>query len=220
MPTSTTPRSRSPVKGPSTEEFGYGDVSMMVEPPTDFMDEEQSEQSDQSEHPGLEPPQEETTVRLFPQSFQPQSSSQHPPQIARPDQNQDASIGNAQGRRYQTQTPELQKRLSQKEVQPSPNSPGRLVPFDWDEFEARYQKALDEADEQEKELLEEFDHLVRYFNAWASASSAHDNERAVKRLQTRERHVRISEQALSQRKKHLAEVMKAFKSALALLSTT
>lgn len=157
MPTSTTPRS----------EHGNGDVSMMVEPPTEFMDEEQSEQSEQSgqseqsEHPGLEHPREETTVRLFPQSFQPQSSSQQPPQIVGPDQNHDAPMGNAQGRRYRTQTPELQKRLSQKEVQPSPNSPGRLVPFDWDEFEARYQKALDEADEQEKELLEEFDHLVK-----------------------------------------------------------
>ncbi|KAK7984986.1 hypothetical protein PG988_002608 [Apiospora saccharicola] len=91
-------------------------------------------------------------------------------------------------------------------------------PFDWDDFEVRYQKALSEADEKEKAILEEFDQLVKYFNVWASASSSHDNERAVKRLQTRTRFVHLSEQKLNQKKEHLSEVVKAFQSALALLS--
>ncbi|EPE02768.1 hypothetical protein F503_08531 [Ophiostoma piceae UAMH 11346] len=98
------------------------------------------------------------------------------------------------------------------------SSPGHVPPFDWEEFEARYEQALTDMNGEEKELLEEFDQLVNYFNVWASAASAHDDERAVKRLQTRERYVRIAEQSLGQRKQHLTEVVRAFQSALALLS--
>ncbi|KAB5549812.1 hypothetical protein GE09DRAFT_1241537 [Coniochaeta sp. 2T2.1] len=100
----------------------------------------------------------------------------------------------------------------------SPSTPGHLAPFDWDDFEGRYEQALAEANNEEKELLEEFDRLVKYFNVWASAASVHDNERGAKRLQTRERYVKIAEQSLVQKKKHLTEVVRAFQSALALLS--
>ncbi|KAI0126488.1 hypothetical protein BJ170DRAFT_407539 [Xylariales sp. AK1849] len=123
-------------------------------------------------------------------------------------------------RRYQTRTPEPKERQSRRlQVQPSPSTPGsKLVPFDWEDFEARYQKALADADHQESQLLEEFEQVVKYFNVWASASSSHDNERAVKRLQTRTRYVHLSEEKLKQKKQHLTEVVKAFQSALALLS--
>jgi len=100
----------------------------------------------------------------------------------------------------------------------SPSTPGHLPPFDWDEFEARYEAALSDSNRSEQELLEEFDLLVKYFNIWASAASVHDTERGVKRLQTRERYVKIAEQSLSQKKNHLTEVVRAFQSALALLS--
>jgi hypothetical protein len=64
--------------------------------------------------------------------------------------------------RQQTRTPEPKKRQSQRvSVQPSPSTPGRLAPFDWDDFEARYQRALTDADQQETELLEEFEQLVK-----------------------------------------------------------
>lgn len=106
------------------------------------------------------------------------------------------------------------------DIQRSPSTPGHIPPFDWEEFETRYELALADMDGEEKELLEEFDRLVNYFNVWASAASAHDDERAVKRLQTRERYVKIEEQSLSQRKQHLTEVVRAFQSALALLSQT
>lgn len=99
-----------------------------------------------------------------------------------------------------------------------PTSPGQIPSFDWEEFETLYEQALAKANEQERELLREFDTLIKYFNVWASAASAHDHERAVKRLQTRERYVRIAEQSLSQRKQHLTEVVRAFQGALALLS--
>ncbi|KAI1465477.1 uncharacterized protein F4812DRAFT_438899 [Daldinia caldariorum] len=197
---STTPRSSSPVKQSLSQDEVAGDQSMMVELPTHL--------GDQTE---LVEPEEDVTVKLHSQS-QPQS----PPRKV--DQVQDMSaLARNIDRQRQTRTPDAQKRRSNRsEMQ----SPGHIVAFDWEDFEDRYEKALQEADEQEKQLLEEFETLVKYFNVWASASSAHDNERAVKRLQTRERHVRLSEQALLQKKQHLSEVVKAFQSALALLRST
>ncbi|GKT41757.1 uncharacterized protein ColSpa_01938 [Colletotrichum spaethianum] len=100
----------------------------------------------------------------------------------------------------------------------TPSTPGAFPSFDWEEFEARYEKALVEADEKERELLLEFDSLVKYFNVWASTSSAHDNERAVKRLHTRQRYVNLAEQNMARKEEHMTEVLRAFQSALALLS--
>jgi hypothetical protein len=119
----------------------------------------------------------------------------------------DPPIQQPPSHRPQVRTPE--PRLSQDRIsghrdtaETSPSTPGHLAPFDWDEFESRYEQALAEANHQEQELLEEFDRLVKYFNVWASAGSVHDNERGVKRLQTRERYVKIAEQSLAQKKKH------------------
>ncbi|KAM4058514.1 hypothetical protein HRG_006522 [Hirsutella rhossiliensis] len=116
----------------------------------------------------------------------------------------------------ETKTPEPQ------DDQHSPNSdtsstPGHLAPFDWDDFEARYEKALREADAHERETLKEAEHLSKYFQAWASAASAHDDERAVKRLRTRQRFVNLSEEKAAQKQQHYEEVVRAFESALALL---
>lgn len=47
----------------------------------------------------------------------------------------------------------------------SPSTPGHLAPFDWDEFEARYEEALADADRQEQELLKEFEDLVKVSQA-------------------------------------------------------
>ncbi|OHW90725.1 hypothetical protein CSPAE12_10652 [Colletotrichum incanum] len=120
-----------------------------------------------------------------------------------------------------TKTPE--PRLDQQVVNGqnnsnTPSTPGVFPSFDWEEFEGRYEKALAEADEKERELLLEFDSLVKYFNVWASTSSAHDNERAVKRLHTRQRYVNLAEQNMAQKEEHMTEVLRAFQSALALLS--
>ncbi|KAK6949479.1 hypothetical protein Daesc_009560 [Daldinia eschscholtzii] len=162
---STTPRSSSPVKQSLSQDEVAGNQSMMVELPTHL--------GDQTE---LVEPEEDVTVKLHSQP-QPQSQSQSPPR--RVDQGQDMSfLAKNIDRQRQTRTPEPQKRRSNRsEMQ----SPGHIVAFDWEDFEDRYEKALQEADESEKQLLEEFDTLVKYFNVWASASSAHDNERAIKR---------------------------------------
>ncbi|KAI1392824.1 uncharacterized protein F4822DRAFT_392328 [Hypoxylon trugodes] len=203
---STTPRDQSPAK--ASQNGVAPDQSMMVELPTQL--------GDQTEL--AEPPEEDVTVRLHSQTqSQPQPQSPSRAQIPRIEHGQHTTLLRHLERQRQTRTPEPQKRRSNRsEMQ----SPGHLAAFDWDDFHERYTKALEEADAQEKQLLEEFDTLIKYFNVWASASSAHDNERAVKRLQTRERHVQLSEQTLAQKKQHLSEVVRAFQSALALLSTT
>lgn len=70
------------------------------------------------------------------------------------------------GSRPQLKTPE--PRLSKDRMnghkdaaERSPSTPGHLAPFDWEEFEARYQEALADADRQERELLQEFEDLVK-----------------------------------------------------------
>lgn len=63
-----------------------------------------------------------------------------------------------------------------------PESPiGNLTAFDWEDLEARFEKALADANDTEQGLMDEFERLIKYFNVWASAASAHDNERAAKR---------------------------------------
>jgi uncharacterized protein YeaO (DUF488 family) len=101
-----------------------------------------------------------------------------------------------------TITPEPRLDQLVNAAQNTPSTPGLLAPFDWDDFESRYEKALTEADQQHQAVLKEFDRLARYVTVWASASTAHDNERAVKRLQTRQRYVTLSEERVAQNQKH------------------
>jgi hypothetical protein len=42
----------------------------------------------------------------------------------------------------------------------TPSTPGMLPDFDWEDFEARYEKALFDADQKESNLLSEFNRLV------------------------------------------------------------
>ncbi|OAQ99697.1 hypothetical protein LLEC1_03522 [Akanthomyces lecanii] len=110
------------------------------------------------------------------------------------------------------ETPQLQV--------PDPSSPEaleKLQAFDWEDFESRYEAALLRASEEEKSILKEAESLSK---AWAAAASSHDDARAVKRLQTRQRFVNLSEEKLSQKQQHYVEVVQAFESALALLKST
>lgn len=64
----------------------------------------------------------------------------------------------------------------------TPSTPGgSLVPFDWDELETRFERAMADANQDEEALMTEFTELVKFFNIWAATASAHDNERAAKR---------------------------------------
>ncbi|KAF5231999.1 hypothetical protein FANTH_13184 [Fusarium anthophilum] len=115
-------------------------------------------------------------------------------------------------------TPEPQDDRQANNSDP-PDTPGVLEPFDWDEFEARYEAALQEADEREREILKEADALSKYFKIWAASASAHDDERAAKRLQTRRRFVNLAEDKMERKEQHYDQVVKAFESALALLKS-
>ena len=42
----------------------------------------------------------------------------------------------------------------------------------------------------------------QYFKTWASAASSHDDERATKRLQTRQRYVNLAEERMDQKQQH------------------
>ncbi|KAM0192607.1 hypothetical protein ACHAPI_008191 [Fusarium lateritium] len=113
-----------------------------------------------------------------------------------------------------TPEPQVDRQASNSDI---PDTPGVLEPFDWDEYEARYEAALRDADEQEREILKEADALSKYFKVWAAAASAHDDERAAKRLQTRRRFVNLSEERMERKQEHYDQVVKAFENALALL---
>ena len=118
-----------------------------------------------------------------------------------------------------TQTPEV---AHQPIIQPpSPDALEELEAFDWQDFEARYEAALAKASEEEKAVLREAESLskvfilystndcrritypfLQYFQTWAAAASSHDNDRAVKRLQTRQRFINMSEEKLAQKQQH------------------
>ncbi|KAI0197692.1 hypothetical protein F4808DRAFT_292651 [Astrocystis sublimbata] len=201
---STTPASSSPAQMPRTPERTTIDQSMLVEPPTEMG------HFTQSHEDGYVSPDTEE-----------QDDSAPPTQVLDIDTNHNENPNEALHRALQphhTKAGLLETHKRQGDA-PDMTDPA-IAPFDWEDFEDRYQKALEEADENEKQLLQEFAQLVKYFNVWASASSTYDNERAVKRLQTRERYVALSEQSLDQKKQHLSEVVKAFQSALALLKAT
>ncbi|KAI7786731.1 hypothetical protein LA080_002842 [Diaporthe eres] len=103
----------------------------------------------------------------------------------------------------------------------TPDTPGTvrsIASFDWEDLEARFEAALADANQNEQVLMAEFEALVRYFNIWASAASAHDNERATKRLQTRTQYVQLREADLEKKKQYYQQVMQAFQSAMQLLS--
>jgi len=93
-----------------------------------------------------------------------------------------------------------------------------LGAFDWEDLQLRYTERLKAVNKAEDEILEDFYKYSAAFSAWGEASANRDNERAVKRLRTRENFVRLGEASLEEKKKHYAEVVDAFKKALELLS--
>ncbi|ESZ98137.1 hypothetical protein SBOR_1516 [Sclerotinia borealis F-4128] len=93
---------------------------------------------------------------------------------------------------------------------------GDLGPFNWEGFEQCYEMAIKEMSDKEDHLIEDFQNLSEAFTIWAESSSEQDNERACKRLKTRERYVQIQEMSLNAKKQHYTKVVEAFKQALQL----
>lgn len=46
-------------------------------------------------------------------------------------------------------------------AQATPSTPGVLSPFDWEDFQSRYEKALADADEEELAVLKDFERLSK-----------------------------------------------------------
>jgi hypothetical protein len=112
----------------------------------------------------------------------------------------------------------------EKDSSSEPEFPEMPPSFDWDDFEKRYEEALREMGQAEQDIFKEAENLSKvspfscvgtdsndlgilsgwnqYFRTWAAAASSHDDERAVKRLQTRRRFVNISEEKMAQKQQH------------------
>ncbi|GFF57401.1 hypothetical protein IFM47457_09224 [Aspergillus lentulus] len=70
----------------------------------------------------------------------------------------------------------------------------------------------------EEELRARSLRLLEIFTAWSQSAVLRDESRALKRFKTQSQHVQTSEEDLENRRKHYADVVKAFESALALLN--
>ena len=53
-------------------------------------------------------------------------------------------------------------------VSSTPSSPDAPSPYDWDDFERRYEDALREADQDEREVLKEAENLSRVRPSWCT----------------------------------------------------
>ncbi|KAL8971641.1 MAG: hypothetical protein Q9197_003166 [Variospora fuerteventurae] len=93
-----------------------------------------------------------------------------------------------------------------------------LEPYGWDDLEARFLKKMEECQVSEGEIEKEFREWIEVFQAWASTTREHEEERAHKRLRTRMAWVQNSEQSLEEKRLHYIKVVQAFESALALLT--
>ncbi|VUC37762.1 unnamed protein product [Clonostachys rosea] len=105
----------------------------------------------------------------------------------------------------QARTPPLEMKRMEKESSSESEFPEMPPSFNWDDFERRYEEALRSAGQAEQDIFREAENLSKYFRTWAAAASSHDDERAVKRLQTRRRFVNISEEKMAQKQQHYSE---------------
>ncbi|EAQ92615.1 hypothetical protein CHGG_00850 [Chaetomium globosum CBS 148.51] len=117
------------------------------------------------ESPAKTPESPESPILPVPQA---EITRNNPLKPVFPDTMADAqtAFSKHQGNRPQVKTPEPRQsrdRLNghKDPGERSPSTPGHLAPFDWDEFEARYEEALANADRDEQELVREFEELVK-----------------------------------------------------------
>ncbi|KAE9368412.1 hypothetical protein N431DRAFT_414791 [Stipitochalara longipes BDJ] len=114
-------------------------------------------------------------------------------------------------------TEDLDEPSSDSDTVASEGTGTDLPVFDWVDLQHRYTKAIQAVNQEEEDILEEFYKYSDAFSVWGGASANRDNERASKRLRTREKFVRLGEASLEEKKEHYTEVVDAFKKALALL---
>ncbi|KAL2058605.1 hypothetical protein ABVK25_001333 [Lepraria finkii] len=98
------------------------------------------------------------------------------------------------------------------------DSKDALEAYDWDELEERFHAKMEVCAKREEGIQEEFNELLEVFRAWVASGSAHEEERAGKRLRTRMAFAQQKEKTLEEKRTQYVKVVKAFESALALLS--
>ncbi|KAL9592222.1 MAG: hypothetical protein Q9179_006937, partial [Wetmoreana sp. 5 TL-2023] len=77
-----------------------------------------------------------------------------------------------------------------------------LEPFAWDDLETRFLQKMEECQRREEEIEKEFREWCHVFQAWASTTREHEEERLHKRLKTRIAWVQNSEQVLEEKRQH------------------
>ncbi|KKZ63988.1 hypothetical protein EMCG_01742 [[Emmonsia] crescens] len=88
---------------------------------------------------------------------------------------------------------------------------------DWEQLQKKFTDAMDERSQAEMALQKETAELLEMFIAWSQTTAYRDEDRAYKRFKTRMGFAQNSEAKLEEKKKHYANVVKAFENALALL---
>ncbi|KAI4123707.1 MAG: hypothetical protein LQ347_006050, partial [Umbilicaria vellea] len=98
---------------------------------------------------------------------------------------------------------DMPRQSAQQNSQAESNDPKEPIDdFDWVELEKRFHSKMKECEHVEQEIYEEFNNLLEVFNAWASAISGHENDRAHKRLKTRMSFVQAEESSLENKRQH------------------
>ncbi|KAK4865815.1 hypothetical protein LT330_008908 [Penicillium expansum] len=93
-----------------------------------------------------------------------------------------------------------------------------LEDYNWEQLQSKYADAMEEHSRVEENLRIETAKLLEVFIAWSQTTVSQDENRALKRFKTQMQHVQNSEINVENKKKHYAEVVKAFQNALALLN--
>ncbi|KAH1487693.1 hypothetical protein KXV92_003416 [Aspergillus fumigatus] len=88
----------------------------------------------------------------------------------------------------------------------------------WTKLQQLYSDIMKQHGNAEEELRARSLRLIEIFTAWSQSAVLRDESRALKRFKTQSQHVQTSEEDLESRRKHYADVVKAFESALALLN--
>ncbi|RHZ54657.1 hypothetical protein CDV55_102036 [Aspergillus turcosus] len=88
----------------------------------------------------------------------------------------------------------------------------------WAKLQQLYSDIMKQHGDAEEELRARSLKLLEIFNSWSQSAVLRDESRALKRFKTQSQHVQTSEEDLENRRKHYADVVKAFENALALLN--
>ncbi|KAI4101278.1 MAG: hypothetical protein L6R37_005021 [Teloschistes peruensis] len=160
-----------------------------------------------------EPPETQTKT---------QTGYQHSNNMASPQADGTQANGTQPQNQIRTQPDSISQQLppsrQKSPVEEAPIDPKQpLEAFGWDDLEERFLRKMEECQKGEEELEKEFRGWCEVFQAWATTTREHEEERLHKRLKTRMAWVQNSEQKFEEKRQHYIKVVQAFESALALL---